>query len=55
MSDAVSALDDATKLRVAAQYLDAIDARRGGDISDEVQQDLRRIAMNIELGRYAKP
>jgi hypothetical protein len=46
--------DDATKLRQVAQLLDAVDARRGGDQSDEMQTDLRRIAMNIELGRYPK-
>jgi len=51
MSD-VSAVDDATKLRQVAQLLDALDARRGGDQSDEMQVDLRRIALNIELGRY---
>lgn len=49
----VTALDDADKLRTLARWLDLYDARRDADdTSDEVQQDLRRIAMNIETGVY---
>lgn len=41
-------LDDAGKLRLLADWLDLKDKEISNDRSDEVQQDLRRIADYLE-------
>jgi hypothetical protein len=53
-TEPTSRLADADKLRFIARWFDQLDARKNDDenTSDEVQKDLRRIAMNIELGAY---